>query len=283
MKFILAENNQTDLMYSFIQNYEFSCCGLAAIIRKFSEPVYIITNKDQISSIQDIFGIFSFKHSIFHCLPDLSILDNEVQNQLKDFFKDKSVKSIIGERNGSDFFVNLLKNLNFIPEQTVYYNLMTLTQKPNPAPEALVNDDEIRRVNISDIEEIQPLQKEYLETEIAPVGRHITDLETKANLKQILKNQLCLALYSNDEPVAKVNTNAIGYKWVQIGGVFSHPMFRRNYYAWHLLFVLCNRILKTNRNPCLFVKEKNTGAFNLYKRIGFIEVGKFEICYLAEK
>lgn len=282
MKFIQATTQEHfKLIQEFTNPYEFSCAGFCAVLRKNSEPVYIISNSSQINCLLDVDGVFSFKHSIFHCLPHINLLDEEFQIQFMNFFKDKKITSIIGERSGTEFILNLLQKIGFICQQQVFYKLMILKKSPNPAPEILYNDDEIRRCQINNLEELHQLQKEYMETEIAPVGRHITDLETKANLKQILKNQLCFALYSNDEAVAKINTNAIGFNWIQIGGVFTHPMYRHNYYAWHLMHLICTRIQKTKRNPCLFVKEKNTGAYELYKKIGFEETGKFEICYFS--
>lgn len=280
MNIIDATEKHFQLLKAFIQPYEFSCAGLAAIIRKSSEQIFIISSSSNPASTQEIAGVFSYKHSIFHCLPDLSLLDSGFESSFIEFFKDKKVSSIIGKRDGTEYLYSLLQKAGFKSEQQVFYKLMTLDSKPNLPPQPLVNDDEIRRCMLTNIEDLHNLQKEYMETEIAPVGRHITDLETDASLKQIFKNQLCFALYSNEEAVAKVNTNAIGFEWIQIGGVFTHPMYRHNYYAWHLLSLLCMRIQKTGRHPCLFVKEKNTGAFDLYSRIGFTQKDNFAIIYL---
>lgn len=282
MNIILAEKKQSELLYNFIKPYEFACCGLSAIIRRFSEPIYIITQSNKIESSDDILGLFSFNHSIFHCLPNLKSFDSKMSLLIQNFFADKKINSIIGERSGTEYIYSCINKVGFETEQQVFYNLMTLAKKPELPPDQLYNDDEIRRCTINDLDELHSLQKEYMETEIAPVGRHITDLETKASLKQILKNQICLAMFSDLQAVSKINTNAIGVKWVQIGGVFTHPMFRHNYYAWHLLYILCIRILKTGRIPCLFVKEKNISAYSLYERIGFEKKGKFAIFYLKQ-
>lgn len=282
MKIIAASENQKELLRNFLQPYEYACAGLAAIIRRFSEPVYIISNDTEVLESRQIAGIFSFKYSIFHCLPSPEILDQEFQSSFIEFFKGKKISSIIGKKSGTEFIYSLLQKTGFKTEQQVFYKLMTLSKIPLEAPEKLCNGDEIKRCQINNLEELEPLQKQYMEVEIAPVGRHITDLEANANLKQILKNQLCLALYTDGEPVAKINTNAIGFKWIQIGGVFTHPMYRHNYYAWQLLFVLCCRILKTQHLPCLFVKEKNDAAFSLYKKIGFCEKDSFAIFYMEK-
>ena len=115
--------------------------------------------------------------------------------------------------------------------------------------------------------------------EVAPSGKLVTDLEAAAQLKSILKDQLCFALWTDGEIVAKANTNAIGFNYVQLGGVYTHPLFRKNYYAWNLVYTICTRVLKSGRKISLFVKEKNNPAHELYQRIGFVQGGKYEIAY----
>jgi predicted GNAT family acetyltransferase len=99
------------------------------------------------------------------------------------------------------------------------------------------------------------------------------------SLRQILKNQLCFALTSDGDIVAKANTNAIGINCIQIGGVYTHPLYRRNGYAGALVQALCNRALRSGKQPVLFVKEKNMPAFALYQKIGFAECGRYAIAY----
>ena len=136
---------------------------------------------------------------------------------------------------------------------------MTLKTNPNVPPEKLSVDDMIIRFsNVeTDVEPLLELQKMYLAKEVAPAGKQISDLETTARLKAILKDQLCFGLMFDEQIVSKANTNAIGYNWVQLGGVYTHPLYRKNYYAWHLVYTICNRIIKSGRNISLYVKEKN--------------------------
>ena len=119
----------------------------------------------------------------------------------------------------------------------------------------------------------------YMAKEVAPAGKQVTDLEASAQLKSILKDQLCFALWTDGEVVAKANTNAIGFDYVQLGGVYTHPLYRKNYYAWNLVYTICARVLKTGRKLSLFVKERNNPANELYKRIGFVPGAKYIIAY----
>ena len=129
------------------------------------------------------------------------------------------------------------------------------------------------------MEILHPLQKDYMKEEVAVPGRALTDAEVDISLRQILKNQLCFALTLDGDIVAKANTNAIGINCIQIGGVYTHPLYRRNGYAGALVQALCNRALRSGKKPVLFVKEKNMPAFNLYRKLGFEECGRYTIAY----
>ena len=216
---------------------------------------------------------------------DLNPAMTELAQALLQFFEAQKVftknkiKVINGESIGTDFILSILQTKSLEPQQTNHYKLMTLDEYLLPPPEPLSCDDEIRRCNDNDFDSLFELQKKYIVKEVAPANKQVSDLECSASLKQILKNQLCFALYSDGEVVAKANTNAIGIHWVQLGGVYTHPLYRKNYYAWNLVYAICGRIKKTNRKVCLFVKDKNNPALQLYHRIGFTEKCDFEICY----
>ena len=143
----------------------------------------------------------------------------------------------------------------------------------------LSGGEEIIRCTEHDMEILHPLQKDYMKEEVAVPGRALTDAEVDISLRQILKNQLCFALTVDGDIVAKANTNAIGINKVQIGGVYTHPLYRRNGYAGALVQALCNRALRAHKTPVLFVKEKNMPAFNLYRKLGFEECGHYAIAY----
>ena len=148
-----------------------------------------------------------------------------------------------------------------------------------PAETVLSGGEEIVRCTEHDMEIVHPLQKDYMKEEVAVPGRTITDAEVDISLRQILKNQLCFALTVDGDIVAKANTNAIGINCVQIGGVYTHPLYRRNGYAGALVTALTNRALRSEKKPVLFVKEKNMPAFSLYRKIGFAECGHYAIAY----
>lgn len=264
----------------FILPYEFSCVELSAYLRKKDKNIFVISTTNNISSSKQIFGIFYLNKILLHCFPFLSQTNATVFSQIFiPFLKNKIIKTIIGTKIQTDIILSLIKDLNLIPSQNNSYKIMVLSSIPNEPKENLCNGDEIKRCTLPDFDNLFSLQKNYLIKEVAPANKQVSDLECSIGLKDILKNQLVFALISDGEYVAKANTNAIGLNWIQIGGVYTHPLYRHNYYAWHLVKNLCLRILRTQKSICLFVKEKNFPAYNLYKQIGFLEKQEFSIVY----
>ncbi len=284
------------MIEEFIAPHEYKCVTLASHIRKKDEHIFIISKNDSVQTAEDIAGVIYFEKTLLHCIPgiepllptvtlNVSLAMTELAQALLQFFEaqkvftENKIKVINGESIGTDFILSILQTKSLEPQQINHYKLMTLDEYLLPPPEPLSCDDEIRRCNDNDFDSLFELQKKYIVKEVAPANKQVSDLECSASLKQILKNQLCFALYSDGEVVAKANTNAIGIHWVQLGGVYTHPLYRKNYYAWNLVYAICGRIKKTSRKVCLFVKDKNNPALQLYHRIGFTEKCDFEICY----
>lgn len=275
MKIIGAEEKHFPLIAEFIRPYEYKCVLLASYIRRLSKNLFLIVDDGERVS-----GVFYFEKTLLHLIPDLQEKYQEYEKLFLEFFNGKIIKCIDGEKTGTDFFVKLFEQKDYSPFQINNYNLM-ICRNINSAPENLSEDDEIRRCTTQDMDAVFPLQKEYICKEVAPRGKSPTDAEISMGLRQILKNQLCLCLFYDDEAVAKANTNAIGLNWVQLGGIYTHPRFRRNYYAWHLISALCRRVSKSGKRTALFVKDINVPAIDLYKKIGFEDAGKFEIAYFS--
>lgn len=281
MKIIPAEKQHFELLQKFIEPCEYTCVQLASYVRKQSENLFILVNKDSLEELQmqQIRGVFSLNRTLHHCFPDLTAEEKEAAKPVFiEFFKNKTIKCIDGEKEITEYFNSIL-NQERETLQVNNYCLLVMNEEPLPPPENLSLDDEVKRCTEDDYDTLFEIQKMYICKEVAPQGKTVTDAEVGIALRQILKNQLCFALFSDMELVAKANSNAIGWKWIQIGGVYTHPLYRRNYYAWNLVYTICKRVMKTSRKVCLFVKEKNHPARALYNRMGFTETGAFEIVY----
>lgn len=284
MQIFQLERIYINFAEAFLKSYEFSCVHLCSLIKKCDSQVYLVVKNNKLTDSSDIFGIFSFDGSIHHCFPNLG----ENKQDLIDFERifvsflknyNKKIKCINGLSKSTKIILDFLEKENINPFQINNYDLLILSKKIENKTEKLMNDDFIKRCTLDDYDDLLELQKNYLIDEVAPKGRKVSDLETSVILKQILKNQICVGFVSDDQFVAKANTNAIGWNFVQIGGVYTNSLFRRNHYAINLVMFLCNLLISKNKKVCLFVNEKNIPAENLYKKLGFEQKEKFEICY----
>lgn len=277
MKLLKAENSDFLHIKNFLLPYEQICVTLCAYVRKKSSFIYAIILDEKINTKDDILAVFYINGTILHCIPKD---DCRIYSIFENFIKDKKIKSINGEKKSNEKLTS-----SIFPERKPFqinsYKLMTLEKIVPNSPEKLSCDTEIWRCTEDDLELLFDLQKQYITKEVAPIGKQVSDLEVKISLRNILKNQLVFALFDDGKLVSKSNTNAIGWNFIQIGGVFTHPFYRKNYYAWNLLKILCDRIQKNDKKICLFVKEKNLPAIKLYQKLGFSETNSFEIAYFS--
>lgn len=290
------------LAQQFVIPHEETSASLASLVRRKSDKlVFIVSSDEAVVSIRpadysttDILGIINLDSTIYHCIPDTNSVDKIALLENLPYLLKKTVRCISGEEKATDFLIEVFNSVNggfdtaapTQPPKIIYsYKMMRWlsaseagVSKP-PAETVLSGGEEIVRCTEHDMEILHPLQKDYMKEEVAVPGRPITDAEVDIFLRQILKNQLCFALTVDGDIVAKANTNAIGINCVQIGGVYTHPLYRRNGYAGALVQALCNRVLHSGKKPVLFVKEKNTPAFTLYRKLGFEECGRYTIAY----
>ena len=328
---IISVNERTfSLAQSYLLPIEQKCVFLSQLIRKHSPDIYIILDKNpdnlnnsdkssQLINLQNILGVFYLNKSLFHCFKDTSKINIAdftplfyeilTQNQA-------SIKNISGEKDGTDFFLEVIRNLSENPDSTFTknfnvkqindYKLMVLPHQQfqqsqnqsnhqnnqslqsellkyssnlKSSAQKLYNDDFIMRCTENDMENLFEIERNYLQDEVAVRGQKVSDAEVFMRLRQILKNQLYFALISDDRIVSKAYTNAIGKNWIQIGGVYTLFQFRQNGYAAHTVSTLCKRILQAHKNISLFVKTKNLPAQQLYQKIGFTFHSDYKIVY----
>ena len=301
---IISVNERTfSLAQSYLLPIEQKCVFLSQLVRKHSPDIYIILDKNpdnsnnsdkssQLINLQNVLGVFYLNKSLFHCFQDTSKVNIADFTPL--FYKiltqnQASIKNISGEKDGTDFFLEVIRNLSENPDSTFTkkfnvkqindYKLMVLPHQQFQDSQKLYNDDFIMRCTENDMENLFEIEKNYLQDEVAVRGQKVSDAEVSMRLRQILKNQLYFALISDDRIVSKAYTNAIGKNWIQIGGVYTLFQFRQNGYAALTVSTLCKRILQAHKNISLFVKTKNLPAQQLYKKIGFTFHSDYKIVY----
>ena len=301
---IISVNERTfSLAQSYLLPIEQKCVFLSQLVRKHSPDIYIILDRNpdnlnnsdkssQLINLQNVLGVFYLNKSLFHCFKDTSKVNiADFTPLFYEILKQNqaSIKNISGEKDGTDFFLEVIRNLSENPDSTFTkkfnvkqindYKLMVLPHQQFQQSQKLYNDDFIMRCTENDMENLFEIERNYLQDEVAVRGQKVSDAEVSMRLRQILKNQLYFALISDDRIVSKAYTNAIGKNWIQIGGVYTLFQFRQNGYAAHTVSTLCKRILQAHKNISLFVKTKNLPAQQLYQKIGFTFHSDYKIVY----
>ena len=83
----------------------------------------------------------------------------------------------------------------------------------------------------------------------------------------------------NNIPIVKAGTNARGYNYDQIGGVFTDISQRHQGYATAVMIKLLKKIFSQDKSASLFVKPDNINAIKIYKALGFVKKANFRIAY----
>lgn len=292
----LRGRNKFALM-RFLCRYESFCVQFAAALKKNISGAYAVYVNEFCP--QDLYGIFCVKKTVFHILPFVktdseSALENDFVDSFVDFYKAGKFKTplcVNGTKDGTNLILKCFEKLNFLPVQVNDYNLLMLENK-----EFLLNLKK-QSIQLPEIEKTQivhckrdlpaeekqkllELQKSYEQEEVVPECFSFDEDFCRLRFLNSLRTQFVLALKNEENQfVAKAGTNALGFKFVQLGGIFTQKDFRGRHYAKFLLQVLLFRLLKIHKSVVLFVKKQNLPANRLYNSLSFKKISDYSIAY----
>lgn len=159
------------------------------------------------------------------------------------------------------------------------YHLMT-RESPVSVPVILTEGAVVTPAHDAFAEILFTLHKRYeMEEVYVDAARYNADISFKY-FKRLLREQLVFCVLKNGVPVAKANTNARGYNYYQIGGVFTEPDERRKGFGYAVVGYMINEFIRERKHLSLYVKKSNHAAVGLYRRLGFKIMGNFLIDYL---
>lgn len=166
------------------------------------------------------------------------------------------------------------------PHHTIDYNLLTLEWNHFPAQERPPHP-ELRYFipKPSQWRRLLSLQTAYEVEEVLLPGHRPNPAASRATLLHSLEHQVVLVATYQDMVVARVATNARGYRGDQVGGVYTDPQWRNRGVARWLMTVLLAQLHNDRRNASLFVKLDNQPAQELYRSLGFLFESPFRISY----
>lgn len=283
----------------FLCRYESLCVQFSAILKKNISGAYAVYINE---SLQDLYGIFCVKKTIFHLLPFVkseqeTALQNDFVDSFVDFYKSEKFKNpvcINGTKNGTSLILKCFERLNFLPSQVNDYNLLKLENKEfllslkkQPPQSAQTGKFQIIhcKKDMQNDEKLKllELQKSYEQEEVVPECFDFDEDFCRLRFFNSLRTQFVLALKNEENQfVAKAGTNAMGFKFVQLGGIFTQKDFRGRHFAKYLLQVLLFRLLKIHKSVVLFVKKQNVPASKLYNSLSFKKISDYSIAYFKQ-
>lgn len=277
MQLIPVDDSNRLQVLAFLALHEAVCAALTENVRRKTGDIFAVKNEDGTLS-----GIIEAKHTLLHCLPDAGDQEKSalIEPLLRTFLHDRKISCINGEETGTRFIMRILASDNIHPSAVNQYSLMTEPQKKQIPSVALPQGWHIIRCREKDADVLMNLQSSYEKEEVLPVCRTFMASVVRQNLEHILRSEYVLSIQTDKGNfAAKANTNAIGINYIQIGGVYTAPEYRRHHYAALLVSTLVHKIYSVKKAPVLFVKNSNSIARQLYISLGFVKSGSFVIAY----
>jgi uncharacterized protein len=226
----------------------------------------IIKNAIMISSGGIIMPIFS------EISPTPEVIIKMTENILK---YNKKIFCILGVTKDNEAIKKTLK-------YSVYSSINYLLLKENRKNKFPIKKSslKIKRAKKRDAALLFPLEKNYLLEEVLTKNSIINQDAALINLRKTCMKQSVFFAVSENEIVAKVNTNGKGFGYDQIGGVYTKPEYRNQGISTHLMKILLNDIQKSGKKAVLYVKKENKPALILYKNLGFEIVSNYSADYI---
>lgn len=150
---------------------------------------------------------------------------------------------------------------------------------PRPSEAAPSRGVHVRRATLHDALRLYPLQRDYEKEEVLlDPAMHVPRV-CRAHLKLALRDQIVYLAEDSSGAIGKAGTNARGFCYDQIGGVFTVPAMRNRGIGRAVMRALLEHLLSQKGGACLFVKRDNQPAITLYNRLGFAIAGGYRIDY----
>lgn len=185
--------------------------------------------------------------------------DNFDLNGFYNVMRQIDFKSLSGEKTIIEPFQNLFK---FTEKKDMYF--CKLDNSLNLENKSL--STEIKRLNLAEVEKIIKLHKKIDEFDNFPIEI----------VKRHFESGRTYYIEKDKEVVSIAQTTAENSISAMVIGVCTHPEYRKKGYASACVSYICNDLLKENKTLCLFYDNPRAG--NMYKKLGFIDIGTWT-CY----
>lgn len=159
------------------------------------------------------------------------------------------------------------------------FHLMTCGDICREGPERSVPGLVVRRIKEADADAFFPLERDYQLEEVVTAPGRYNEAAGQIHFRRQCRTQLVFGATIDGVPVAKAGTNAIGYRYCQIGGVYTLPALRGRGIAAAVMRRLLAAVASRGQRCTLFVRKENLPAVGLYLAFGFQIRCSYRISY----
>jgi ribosomal protein S18 acetylase RimI-like enzyme len=259
----------------FLCGHEFRCVRASENLRLYvSNPalreffsVYIHIPGIVAASCIDGLAVADADGALCVLLPDSPSEDHELAMMLR---RQDALPRISGPLHHVRRIVSALDGAGWLDRSYLLMRASSMDMVVPPTDARI----EVRDAKTDDLDALLSLQMAYEREEL---NLRPTRSDTMARIQSLLEQQMVVIAFCGDEPVGKVNTNARGYFYDQIGGFYVKPAYRSKGIGKAVLFHLLRRIKEEQRDPVLFVRPENVPAISVYRRAGFLPVGDYGV------
>ncbi len=288
----LIKNNLTDKQKSYLLNIlnEHGCKNiyLHHAIYTNSEKFSFILPENYLSNNPSFISAYNKANGELHFFP----CDNDgisdfnyilySTNNLLDI--GKGIQYLGTDSNTAKWLFN--KNINLLSkllEMNEYYvyalKKENFIKKIDFLEEKIVKEQNIKfcfATSKKDTLKMINLQQGYLYEEMNYPKHLLSEKFVFLNLYKIMKFYRLFFMKKETQVVAKCEWNAFSDKIFQIGGVYVTPSFRKQNFAYTMLFkMLKHSFTNLDMNEAsLFVRMSNDGAIKLYEKLQFERFNK---------
>lgn len=273
-------------MVQYLRRSEWACIALTSQLNRLQRtsewlfkrmPIFIHKNGDE-SGINGTIAVIQRGLVIPFWEETWSPRNREQKYAIRSLFNPKKIP--IHTIMGLSRCVSVIDNI--LPGNPISIDYYLMTKEGGitdysavpPYPELVV-----KRAAPEDSDRLLPLQEGYEKEEVLIDINRFNEQLCLQHLEQMLEEQLIFYIELNGKPVAKAGTNAIGFDYCQLGGVYTTRALRNRGIGSFLIKFLTREILRNRKMVSLFVKKENEAAIHVYRKAGFTLRDDFRISY----
>ena len=262
-----------ELLISIEDDYVSACAKFLAC-DKLKDAIWVMSGKN--NKIAGL--VINYKSTILPVLCGMKEMPNF--DFIKNIMRTKNIHSIQGLKNEVKILESEIEKTGRLPADIIDYDLMNLDKLPEDAcRNAGLSNLVLRVPNMTDIDEMAPLQAAYEIEEVLPKGSVFNPAASRVNITSLIAGGNILAAEVDGHLAGKINVNAVSFTRYQVGGVYVDPQYRGKGIAKRMAAEFIKTLTAGGKGVTLFVKKTNDAARRLYSALGFKKLKDYRISY----